>query len=219
MGRSDPHVFNSYLSILPYKEYRRVAFLGFPGENVFTKSIPGDDRDFYDLQLGNWDINDDVWDVKDDYDLVICTRCAYFAKDPGGFLKKCLGMISPGGFVLVDWGVGDHWRFEKYKIGWVKDNEHEFAYEDENYLWSAIWHDEFMSRPAFINFQEWVKKFGYSDVKKAIFEEVPSVLDLGTQNDILTDIAISCQLLSLWEESPQLYMMLLMGKPKEPVPG
>ena len=214
MGKSDPHVFNSYLNILPYKEYESVAFLGFTGENNFTRAVPGARRDFYDLQLENWDINDEIWDVKDDYDLVICTRCPYFAKDPLAFLKKCLEMISPGGFVLADWGVGDHWRFENYKIGWVKDQEHEFAYDDENHLWSAIWHDGFVSKPAFKSFEEWVKKLGYDDVKKAIFEEVPHVLDLGTLSDKLADISISCHLLSLWEEAPQLYTILLLGKPE-----
>ena len=196
-------------------EYEKVAFLGFPGENNFTKMIPGNQKDFYDLQLGNWEINDPKWKTGSGYDLVICTRCAYFSKDPVTFLEKCIDITAPGGFILVDWGIGDHWRFDNYKVGWVKDGEHEFAYEDENYLWSAIWHDEFASKPAFKNFEEWVKKHGYHDVKSAIFKEVPSVLDLGEDIPVLKNISISCRLLALWEDLPQLYTVLLLGKPKE----
>tara|TARA_B100001123_G_scaffold437566_2_gene570056 strand:- start:4211 stop:4876 length:666 start_codon:yes stop_codon:yes gene_type:complete len=216
MGKSDPHVFSSYLGMLGgNKKYSKVAFLGFTGPSDFTNSISHGVGHYFDMQLDNWFINDDEWDIGENYDLVVCTRCAYFSKDPSAFLKKCLDIVVPGGLILVDWGVGDHWRFNDYKVGWVKNDEHEFAYEEENFLWSAIWHDSFIDRPAYKQFEEYVKKFGYDDVKKAIFEEVPSVLDLGEQHQWSLGLGITYELLTLWEDLPQLYMIFLIQKQTE----
>ena len=35
--------------------------------------------------MGNWDINTD-WELKKKYNTIICTRCAYFAKNPEDFI-------------------------------------------------------------------------------------------------------------------------------------
>jgi len=212
MGKSDPLIFKAYLDMLPWKNYSKVAFLGFADENAFTKCIPGKERHFFDLQLKNWDINDDSWRLESDYDLVISTRCPYFAKDPSLFIERCLGMVKRGGVLFLDWGFGDHWRYENYKIGWVKDGEHESAYEDGNYLWSGVWHDSFLSNSAYKEFEEWVAKFGYDDVKSAIFDETPSILNLNKQPQWMSDVKMSYNLITLWEESPQLYVLILINK-------
>ena len=105
----------------------------------------------------------------------------------------------------VDWGLGDHWRFENYKIGWIKDGEQEHAYKEDNFLWSAIWDDSFFEDYQFELFSRRVKKFGYDDVKKAIFDEVPKVMDLSYIKEYFT---ASHTMMSLWDDGPQLYILV-----------
>jgi len=209
MGKSDPYIFQFYRSLLPNNYYEKVALLGNQKDSNFTSLISCKEKDFYDLALENWDINDDDWNIDKKYDLVVSTRCPYFAKDPKSFIDKCLNILNPGGILFLDWGLGDHWRFERYKIGWLKDGEHEFAYKDDNFLWSTIWHDSFLNHPEFIKFQNNVEKFGYNkhNIKEAIFNEVPSVLDLSSMN-----LNTKISLMFLWKDSPQLYIALLMEK-------
>ena len=95
------------------------------------------------MSLDNWDINSD-WLLPEKYDLIICTRCAYFSKDPADFIQKCKSILKPMGWLFVDWGLGDHWRFKNYKVGWLKDREHEYAaYNNfKSYVMSAVWNDK-----------------------------------------------------------------------------
>ena len=210
MGKSDPYIFQFYRSLLPNNYYEKVALLGNQKDSNFTSLISCKEKDFYDLALENWDINDDDWNIDKKYDLVVSTRCPYFAKDPKSFIDKCLNILNPGGILFLDWGLGDHWRFERYKIGWLKDGEHEFAYKDDNFLWSTIWHDSFLNHPEFIKFQNNVEKFGYNkhNIKEAIFNEVPSVLDLSSMN-----LNTKISLMFLWKDSPQLYILAMIEKP------
>ena len=207
MGKSDPIVFNAYKSSLENKTYESIAFLGFGSRSSFTDSISGNQKDFYDLSLNNWEINTHPWDINKKYDLVVCTRCAYFSRDPKKFLNEVVNITRPGGAFLVDWGLGDHWRFKDYKIGWVKNKEQEYAYHDKNYLWSTVWHDEFKKASEFQKFSKWVKKFDYDSVKDAIYKEVPVVLNLSEMSDIRMNVSLLC----LWEDRPQLYI-IVVGK-------
>lgn len=209
MGKSDPVAFATYLSLLPNREYNNVAFLGFQGNNAFTDAIKSSTKDFYDLQLNNWNINSPSWNIEKEYDLVVCTRCPYFSKDPLEFVENCMSIMKDGGNLLIDWGLGDHWRFPKYKVGWIKDGEHEWAYNKDNFLWSTIWHDVFLENPEFKLFSKWVQKFGYDDVSEAIKQEVPSILNL---KDIADRMHIQYVLKAAWEDSPQLYMAILGKK-------
>ena len=210
MGRSDPYVFNFYRSILPDKVFDKVALLGNQQDSEFTSSISCKEKDFYDLQLNNWNINNDNWKIDKKYDLVISTRCPYFSKDPKKFIDNCLEILNPGGTLCLDWGMGDHWRFENFKIGWVKDGEHEFAYKDDNFLWSTIWHNSFLEHPEFIKFQNNVEKLGYNkhDIKNDIMKEVPSILDL----EEIKNLNPHVHLFSLWEDKPQIYIALMIKK-------
>ena len=215
MGRSDPIVFKKYFSSIPDIPIDSVAFLGFQSPNVFTNAIKAKTKDFYDvstaLGASYWNINDKDWKIKKEkYDLVVCTRCPYFAKNPERFIDQCKEILKPGGFLLVDWGLGDHWRFDNYKIGWVKDGEHEYAYSDNNFLWSTVWHDSFSENIDVENFTKNVSKFGYSDVKSAILKEVPSILSLNYIAKKFDSTTYS--IMSLWEDSPQLYIILLCRK-------
>ena len=143
------------------------------------------------------------------YNTIISTRCPYFAKDPADFVKRVYDHLEEGGVAYLDWGLGDHWRFEDYKIGWKKGDEQEFAYEDDNYLWSVLWNDGFADAPEAKEFLMNCEKFGYSDLNKAIHEEVPSVLDI-TELSYWKEVSVG--LLTLWEDLPQLYMVFRLEK-------
>ena len=198
MGKSDPYILSFYRSFIdPAGD---TALLGFTNNSWFT-------GDLYDKSLENWDINSQ-WELSKKYDTIVCTRCAYFAKDPEDFITRCYNNLNENGTLFVDWGLGDHWRFENYKIGWVKDGEQEYAYGKDNYLWSTIWDDSFEKEKIFQLFAERVKKFGYENIKESIFEEVPTILNL---KFVEKKFKIAYNLITLWEDYPQLYI-LIKGK-------
>jgi hypothetical protein len=199
MGRSNEYIIPFYHEHI--KPEGKTALLGFSENSIF-------EGDLYDLSLGNWNINDD-WHLNKKYDTIICTRCAYFAKDPQGFILKCMNHLEKNGTLYVDWGLGDHWRFENYKIGWVKDGEHEYAYANDNFLWSAVWSDKFLNDDQFKLFEKRVQKFGYNNVKDAIKKEVPSVLMV---NYIEKQYTTRYYNICLWDDLPQLYTLLSLTK-------
>mgnify|MGYP000005623526 CR=1 FL=1 len=195
MGKTDPVIFPWYDTLI--ESHGDVALLGFVNNDKF-------EGDLYDLSLGNWDINSD-WFLGKKYDTIICTRCAYFSKNPEDFILQCYESLNEDGALFVDWGLGDHWRFENYKVGWVRDDEHEYAYFDDNYLWSVIWDDSFLNDDQFKNFEKNILKFGYDDLKSSIFKEVPSVLSLSFVEKYFD---CSVQIKSIWEDFPQLYIFI-----------
>ena len=69
----------------------------------------------------------------------------------------------------------------------------------------------FVQHPHFKKFEKWVEKFGYPDARSAIYEEVPRILNLGLVSNIFSHIKIN--MVALWEDSPQLYI-ILFGKKK-----
>lgn len=204
MGKSDPIIFAEYARILEGVQYKSIAFLGFTEDNVFAKSLKAEKKDFYDLSLGNWNINDD-WKLKQTYDLIVCTRCPYFARDPKLFVAKCREHLNPNGHALLDWGLGDHWRFSNFKVGWIRDGEHEFAYRPDNFLYSCFWRSEFADHPVVKQFWSHVSgKFGYSqsdDINSVIRLEVPVIVDYDFK-------AINFKF--LWPDAPQLYIVTLL---------
>ena len=213
MGKSDPHVFSLYNHLLPRNDFQAAAFLGFSKANPFTNSIQAIEKDFYDMELDNWDINSNNWNIEKKYDLVVSTRCPYFAKDPKTFIEKSIDILNPGGYFLADWGLGDHWRYEDFKVGWVKGEEHESFYSDNNFLWSFVWHRQLAKEPEFLSFAENVKKFGYNDVEKAIDTEIPAVMYLEDSDFDIDAYEMKASMLSLWPERPQLYVCYLFKKP------
>ena len=211
MGKTDPYILPVYSQILRQAQvscskyvFKNVCLLGFDKHNNFTRSINSNNFDFYDLSLKNWNINDEEWSINKKYDLVICTRCPYFSKDPSKFFKNCHNILDSNGIILVDWGLGDHWRYENYKIGWVKDDEHESAYEKDNYVWSTIWNDSFLSHPSFQLFENRVKKFGYNDIKAAMLNEVPSVYEVENESNRFN---FKIYIETYWEGMPQIYFI------------
>ena len=124
MGRSDPIIFSKYVQVLEdvvsLSEISKMkaCFLGFREPNTFTTHLNAPISTFYDLSLNNWNINDSDWKIeKSSFDIIVATRVAYFSKNPKDFFMKCHEILKPGGFIFVDWGLGDHWRFKDYKVG------------------------------------------------------------------------------------------------------
>ncbi len=210
MGKTDPFIFSAYKSVLTRfietnKKFKNICFLGQPDNNAFSRQIDFTRADFYDASRRNWNINDDTWDIPTGtYDLVVCTRCAYFCKDVNAFFDKCRSLLSDDGVLFVDWGLGDHWRYKNYKVGWVKDGEHESFYQPDNFLWSTIWHDSFKDHPNYKLFEERVVKLGYDNVFNSIHEETPVVYNILDQKDNF-EFVIDIQ--TFWEDSPQLYFI------------
>jgi len=206
MGKSDPYIFSEYASILPKFDYQSIAFLGQHKDNQFSNLLTSSVKHFYDLQLGNWEINSD-WYLQQKYDLIACTRCAYFSKDPEVFIKKIKQHLTNDGIALVDWGLGDHWRFENYKVGWVRDGEHEFAYNQNNFLYSCFWNDKLLNHKEVQSFWAAVKnnsRFSYKDsetLNDVVKNEVPELVEYNCKK-IVTKF--------LWPESPQLYVITLI---------
>jgi SAM-dependent methyltransferase len=209
MGKSDPFVFSWYLKNLPQGP-RKIAVLGSKTESFVRYAYPDAKIDLFDIQLKNWDINDPDWKIeKNEYDLVICTRCAYFSKDPEEFISKCFSLVKKDGFVFVDWGYGDHWRFENFKIGWLKDGEHEFAeYEyQKSHLYSGLWKAEWESNEIVQEFKINVQKLGYNnkDIIIDLRNEIPNLLENFSELE-------KVDFLSLWPEKPQLYILTIFKK-------
>lgn len=195
MGKSDPFIFQFYNSnIRPRGE---VAQLGSTDNRLFRGEL-------YDRALNNWEINSD-WSLDSKYDTIVCTRCAYFCKDLTTFFNKAHDSLEDGGILYVDFGIGDHWRFEPYKIGWVKDGDQEHAYWDDNFLWSTVWDDRLLEDKAYQQFCKYVEKKGYTDVKQAIHDEVPEIMNI---KDLEDKFDITYQTMTLWEDSPQFNILL-----------
>jgi len=199
MGKSNPIYFPWTRSLI--KPKGKVALLGFTDEAYFQ-------GDLYDLSLNNWEINSE-WKLAQKYDTIICTRCAYFAKDPWDFIERCYDHLNPQGNLFVDWGIGDHFRFPNYKVGWVKDKEHEWGYKENNYLWSTVWDDSFINNDQFQIFSERIQKHNYQDTKKAIFDEIPKIINL---DFIEMYFETKYNMLALWEDLPQLYTLISGAK-------
>jgi len=204
MGKSDSIVFNEYKALLSGIEPASVAFLGFSAENDFTRSVVCKIREFYDLSLENWQINSD-WSLRQNYDLIVCTRCPYFARHPWDFVDRCHNHLNPGGYLLLDWGLGDHWRFPDYKVGWRRGGEHEFAYCSkylpDNCLWSCMWRKSFEEEDEVKAFWSNVAgRFGYSKdetLSDVVAREVPALVDYDYDK---------IKFKFLWPDSPQLYI-------------
>ena len=154
MGRSDPYVFSKYYENIGNKNLGNCCFLGYSSHNGFTSELKVETSSFYDLSLQNWNINDKDWKIKDSsFDSIVCTRVAYFCKDVSNFFKECFRILKPGGLIFVDWGLGDHWRFENYKVGWLKNDEQEWCYDKDNFLWSTVWSEAFIDHPEYKSFE------------------------------------------------------------------
>ena len=212
MGKTDPYLVDFYLSLLGQESYESAGFFGQSNDNFLTANLNCKNKKYFDLSLDNWNINDLPYNIEEKFDLIVCTRCCYFAKNPEAVLESFSSMLKKDGKILVDWGLGDHWRFEDFKVGWVKNEEQEWCYKEDNFLWSAIWHDSFSSSPEVKKFKEMIKPFGYNeDLSSIIKKEVPVVLNIESLIAKKTFRNIKYSIMSLWPDAPQMYIALVLG--------
>ena len=88
----------------------------------------------------------------------------------------------------------------------LKNGEKEWEYEKGNYLWSGIWDDSFLENEQVKLFEKRIRKHGYTDLKKAVKDEFPSLIELDILKEMFRDININ--FLALWEDMPQLYIFI-----------
>ena len=208
MGRSDPHLFPLYRALVPRAS--PIALLGFASARAFDDpKIEALVPDLFDISFSehdsrHWNINGE-WPLVERYESIVCTRCPYFARDPLEFFRNAHSSLAPGGKLFVDFGLGDHWRFVDYKVGWIKGGEHEWAYRADNFLWSCMWDESFLRDPQVQLFADRIKKFGYDDLDAAVKREVPSLV---TPNELTEMFDLDVSFLALWEDAPQLYIIV-----------
>ena len=64
MGKSDPLVFNFYKDVLDQNnQYESIGFFGFPGANTFTDWFISETKNYYDIALSNWNINEFPYEI------------------------------------------------------------------------------------------------------------------------------------------------------------
>ncbi len=223
MGKSDPIIFNAYYNALKKelkdRHINNVAFMGFNEPNQLTIQIEKNlcsgihGADFFDISRENWDINKE-WKYTNNpkYDLIICTRCPFFAENPKKLINDFYSALLPGGVLLLDFGLGDHYRFNsgQYAVGFNKNGEQ--CYGHETKLNSVIWEDYFEESIGPKKFRELIKKFKEYDnditLTEIVNKEMPIVVSL---NEL--DIRPKCiDFVGLWPESPQLYIILTFKK-------
>ena len=206
MGKSNPYLNPIYKKFFP--NLNPIALLGFDTIPNFIKNK--EDIDCYDLKLNNFDINSD-WKLNKKYNSIICTRCLYFCKNPKIFFEKCKKYLNDNGKIFIDFGLGHHLtKFKNFKVGWLKNDEHEWENKEKNYVWSCIWDDDFLKDKQVQLFQKRIKKFGYNDLSLAVKNEVPSIISVDELKKIFTKVDIS--FLTLWEKMPQLYIFVKINK-------
>lgn len=204
MGKSDKFLMSIYDKLIPNKY--PMALLCFQNIPVFLKKRKQSNIDLYDIKLNNFDLNSD-WKLKRKYRTIVCTRALFFCKDPELFLKKCKEYLEDDGELLIDYFYGHGWtRFTMFKVGWVKNGEHEFEYKNDNYLWSGIWDDSFLENEQIQLFQKRIIKHGYNDIKKAVYDEIPVVIELSTIKNMFSEVKL--EFFALYEDMPQLYIFI-----------
>ncbi len=201
MGKSDSVIFPWYASRMQHLVGKRIAFLAQTGHNALSVSLRPSESHFFDLTLGNWDMNQEQkWQIPE-VDAIVMTRGAYFSDDPEMLIRRCLEAVSPGGRVVIDWGLGDHWRSSVFLVGWEgKGVKVSAPYDPPRYLRSVFWQAEFERHPQAAQFNEWISPMGYhGSLTGAVMREVPRIAS--SPQPVMWDAV------ALWPDSPQLYVL------------
>lgn len=222
MGRSDPIILPWYERMIRThckpRMNDRVAFLGFSHANQLVNALRNDFKacDLYDLQLDNWNINGDDT-IIGQYDLIVCTRCAYFACDINSFMSSIMSHLSVDGCAFIDWGYGTHFATSdgSFMVGWHDVKTDRFVvttYANVSApLRSGYWCMSLDHHPASRLFRDRIRTKGYDDnrtLREIISDEVPHlVID---DDIIIKPYAIDA--LCLWCDRPQLYVACAFRK-------
>lgn len=205
MGKSN-NLIKEFYDLNDVCSKGKTALLGFTNNNWYF-------GDLYDIQLKNWDINS-KWKLKEKYNTIICTRTAFFAQSPVDFITRCYDNLKDKGTLVVDWGVGAHFYNAKNEIslGWIKNNSsiHVNYKETESSPSSCLWDISFEDNFEVQVFIQKMKKFGYSDsITKDVLKEIPVILKL---EDINPFFNYNISFKTLWEDTPQLYILFIGSK-------
>jgi SAM-dependent methyltransferase len=217
MGKSNAILEKWWDSILPDKTYGRVAVLGAMHRPCYLERR-SDHMDLYDLQgqgilnwVEPWEINSE-WKLNGKYDLIVSTRCPYFAKNKMQFLENIKRHLTDEGEFFLDWGLGDHWRFKNYKVGWKKDGEHEWAYGENNFLWSTFWCKSLVVDDEVQKFENWINPWYENEyLDHIIYREVPVVFE-NIDFSLAGLQIVKTHTKALWPDVPALYIALFGRK-------
>ena len=156
------------------------------------------------------------------YDLIVCSRVAYFSNDLKYFVDSCYDRLNNGGVFIVDFGLGDHWRFDNYKVGWFLNrdrdlythaHEHSVYNNKKQHLWSVVWNNHFCENRVVNDFFECVKDVNDYYFNKSINDVVLNETNCLDYSYIKNKFAFCfLDFLMLWPESPQLYIFLFLVK-------
>jgi hypothetical protein len=97
VGKSNPFIFKEYMQTLStqleQKSCDSIPYMVFNKQNDLTHQINETyahrncSYDFFDIALKNWDVNSQ-WVRDKQYDLIDCTRCAYFSNNPSQLIDE-----------------------------------------------------------------------------------------------------------------------------------
>ena len=183
----------------------KVGAFGFTKQPEFL----GVECQLFDQELGNWEINSNFPEGEDVYDAIVCTRVAYFAADPLKLIVEFHRLLKPGGRLMIDWGIGDHWRYPKFRMGWKSHPEgpREAAYGYP--LMSAIWDDSLDIDIDALSFREWCIPHGYphgTSIAEHLEEEVDCLRYVSEMMPMFQECSVEAH--AFWPDSPQLYIIL-----------
>ena len=205
MGKTDAHLFPHYKRLFQ-KKGDVVAIAGGTVRPPWLEDCPA--YELYDREIDGWSISNPV--LNTEYDNIICTRVAYFSDRPLHTIKTLAEHLKPGGQLLIDWGVGDHWRFRPYSVGWVRGQVHEWAYQEGNLLWSAYYDTDMEYQH---QFKANIKQHGYEgQLIEHLRAECPELV-LKSEIEAL-DIfePFEATHIDFWQDYPQLYSILPLIK-------
>ena len=161
----------------------KVAFLGFSSK---PKHFNTNNYDLYDIILDNFNINN-KWELNCNYDTIICYRTLLFCNNYKYFFKKCYDHLNKEGDLFIDFCLGSMGvnEFNKigHSIGFYKNFIQQICkytnIKNEKIICPCItsyWNETLINYPDFKKFCEKMKKHGYNDIKKNIYEEVDLVV-------------------------------------------
>lgn len=115
MGKTDSILIPVYEKIMRKHIRDTVTFFGSTNKDKLAQHIRS--AKFFDLQLGNWDINK-PWNVEKT-SKVICLRTSGFAVSPNLLVEKFSNCMDKNGILMIDWTMGsDHYARDSKKWTW-----------------------------------------------------------------------------------------------------
>jgi hypothetical protein len=159
MGISDSILFPWYRNFIQKHITHikgNVGFFGAPDKNPICRFIENRYSmagEIYDIQLNNWDLNQDEWNIDKKYGFIVSLRTAYFSKDPVKLLSNFYKILKSNGVLIIDWGLGSsHFKRDsaQWTFGWEYEGSRCYAEYQGNryYPWSTFWDNHILETEA-----------------------------------------------------------------------